>query len=104
MVTSSVDINRSASVASGAISPQNLFARGAKLLKAAQPEKAIEYFNRAQQIAPNLPDINFAKAVALAQLGNIEQAQDACKAELKLNSAHEGAAKLLDKLAVFVST
>ena len=103
MIDACVGSNRAASIASGTDIALNLFDQGVKYIKAAQPERATECFKKAEQTGITLVNINFVKATALAMSGKIQQARDACKAELSLNSTHKGAAELLNKLDVCIS-
>ena len=103
MIDSSVDVSRAASTALAADTAKNLFTQGVKFVKTSQPERAIECFKKAEQTGTIIPDLNFARALALAMLGKIERSQDACRAELRLNNTHVGATELLNKFASLVS-
>jgi hypothetical protein len=46
-----------------------------------------------------MPDLHYARAVALLQSGRIYDAQLACHAELDLRKDHQGAKKLLDRIS-----
>jgi tetratricopeptide (TPR) repeat protein len=48
--------------------------------------------------AESLPNLNYAKAVALSRLGKYGSARQACLEELKFQPGHAGAAEMLEKL------
>jgi len=77
---------------------QTIFKEGINELGRGNISSALSCFDKALTVFPVLPEINFARAVTLAQLKKLLMAIEACKAELELNPNHYGAKKLLTKL------
>jgi len=78
--------------------PDFLFVQGVAKLRDGEPNKALAYLNRAKVILPWLPNLEFAKATAFAQLGKLGSAKEACEAELSLNADNHSARILLERL------
>lgn len=80
-------------------SAADLFEQGIKHLKSSRPNDALTCFNKVIRAVGQMPDLHYARAVALLQLGRIYDAQMACHAELDRRKDHQGAKKLLDRIS-----
>jgi FkbM family methyltransferase len=95
-------VNRAASAVSSPPAPEDaadLFEQGIKYLKRYRPNDALTCFNKVLRTVGQMPDLHYARAVALLQSGRIYDAQLACHAELDLRKDHQGAKKLLDRIS-----
>jgi glycosyltransferase involved in cell wall biosynthesis len=80
-----------------------LFKQGAEYLKAARSADALACFDEACRVGGDVDNLNYARAVALAQLGRMDDARSACEAELAVQPNHEGVQRLLNKLSEHVN-
>jgi len=84
--------------AQGLLDGPGLLAQGIAELRSSQPERALSYFNKALAAVSKLPNMQFARATALVQLGKLGLAKEACLAELKIEPEHDGAKRLLQRI------
>ncbi|HZQ90991.1 MAG TPA: tetratricopeptide repeat protein [Terriglobales bacterium] len=70
---------------------QQAFTKGNDALKANQPDKALESFDRALSLAPVNPEYHLGKCHALAALGKHNQAIPECSEALRLRPAYADA-------------
>ena len=77
-----------------------LFRRGVEHLKADRPAQALTCFDEIDRCSGsrNVPDLQYARAVALARLGRMDEARKACRAQLAAQNDHEPARIFLEKL------
>jgi glycosyltransferase involved in cell wall biosynthesis/SAM-dependent methyltransferase len=75
------------------------FKQGFEHLKAARPADALTCFNEARQLGDEMANLNYARAVALVQLGRLGDARSACEAELALRPDSQKARTLLNKIS-----
>jgi len=91
----------------GALSDQKyymeLFEQGAEHLKAGRPADALVCFDGAYRLDDKVSDLQYARAVALAQLGRMDDARLACEAELAIQPNHKGAQMVLNKISESVN-
>jgi FkbM family methyltransferase len=95
-------VNRVASAFCSPPAPEgaaDLFKQGVEYLKRTRPNDALTCFNKVIRTVGQIPDLHYARAVALLQLGRIYDAKLACHAELDLRKDHQGAKKLLDRIS-----
>ena len=95
-------VNRAASAVSSPPAPEDaadLFEQGIEYLKRYRPNDALTCFNKVVRTVGQMPDLHYARAVALLQSGRIYDAQLACHAELDFQKDHQGAKKLLDRIS-----
>jgi hypothetical protein len=76
-----------------------LFKRGVEHLKEDQPGQALICFDDIYYSGWNVPDLQYARAVALARLGRMDGAREACRAQLAARNGHERARIFLEKLS-----
>lgn len=79
-------------------SSKELFRQGFKCLKRGDALGAIKCFDEVGKDHTPLPGSHFARAIALAQIGKLGIARDACQAELKLQPEHSGVKRLLERI------
>lgn len=95
-------VNRAASSVCDPSAPKSssdLFEQGINHLKLSQPSDALTCFNKVIQTVGKMPNLHYARAVALLQLGRIYDARQACHAELGISKDHQGAKKLLERIS-----
>ena len=95
-------VNTAASaVAASAKSPdiQTLFKRGIEQLKADQPAGALACFDEIYHSGGVVADLQYARAIAFARLGRIDEARKACLAQLTLQTDHKPANELLEQIS-----
>jgi tetratricopeptide (TPR) repeat protein len=78
--------------------PLFLLQQGVAKLHDRELDKALVYLNRAKEISPCLPNLEFARATVFAQLGKLASAKEACEAELSLNADDHSARTFLERL------
>ncbi len=76
----------------------DLMKDGVAKLQAGEPQNALISLDKAKEISPWLPNLEFARATALAQLGKLGYAKKACEAELLLYKDNLPAGQLLNRL------
>ena len=76
----------------------DLFRDGVAKLHTGNPHNALISLDRAKEISPWLPNLEFARATALAQMGKLNRAKKACEAELSLYNDNHPAKQLLERL------
>ncbi len=67
-------------------------------LKGDRPDEALVFLGQIDDSQTELQDIDYARAVAFAQLGRDDQAQTACREQLHATPDHQRALKLLRQL------
>jgi len=77
---------------------RQLFKSGLTELRSSNSRQALDYFNRACGLWPDMPDIHFALATAYAQLGDVYSAKKACETELTLQPGNDSAKQLLKRI------
>ncbi len=77
---------------------EKLFKMGIEFLGNGNPQEAVNYFNEVLADCPVMPNLCYALATAHAQIGTLYVARQACEIELKLQSEHDGAKKLLTRI------
>jgi len=97
-------VNKAASSAGGLSEDEKLlalFKRGVEHLKADRPAQALTCFDEICRCSGsrNVPDLQYAQAVALARLGRMDEARKACRAQLAAQNDHESARIFLEKLS-----
>jgi len=70
--------------------------RGAEYLREGHAEEALKWFD--VLIGLDVPNLNYARAVAFSQLGKYGSARQACLDELKLQPGHDDTQTLLDQI------
>lgn len=80
------------------IKAQELFVMGVNELRSGNSSAALNCFNQISSDCMRIPDLHFARATALIQLGKLYSAKEACQEELRIRPEHEGAKKLLERL------
>ena len=75
---------------------EELFRKGIQCLHNDKALEALKYFDEVAIDFTTYPNLNFARATALLQIGKISLAKEACQAELKLDPQNECAKKLLE--------
>jgi glycosyltransferase involved in cell wall biosynthesis len=74
------------------------YSQGISELQNGKPSEALFYLDRVKQAYQQFPNLEYARATALAQLGKLDSAKDACKAELLLNADDHKTKIFLEKL------
>jgi tetratricopeptide (TPR) repeat protein len=77
---------------------KELFKTGIKYLSQGDAVEAIKHLQEATVDCAVLPNLHFGLATALAQVGILYGARQACEIELKLQPEHDGAKRLLVRL------
>lgn len=80
-----------------------LFKQGVENLKEARPQDALVYFDKACRLDGKVRNLQYARAVALMQLGRCNDARLACEAELAVQPDHGETQVLLNKISQDVS-
>ncbi len=95
-----VNTAASAAVAS-APSPDinDMFKRGVDHLKADQPAGALACFDEIYHSGGVVADLQYARAMAFARLGRINEARKACLAQLALQTDHKPTNELLEQIS-----
>ncbi len=83
---------------------KEIYQQGILHLEKSDALKAVELFDKANKYCDNLPGLNFARAIALAKIGNVDKSQQACELELRLHPDNTEAKKFLDRLNVTVQS
>ena len=78
---------------------RNLFEHGVDLLKTDEPGRALDCFDEVYSSGGIVPDLQYARAIALARLGRMVEAEKACRNQLKLKNNHTPAIELLQKIS-----
>ena len=89
---------RSAWTMTGCERAAEMFRRATDSLKAARPDEALVYFDEVRRQGMTPGGIDYACAVAFAQLGRDDQARRLCEAELAFRPDNRGARALLERL------
>lgn len=79
-------------------SNEELFRQGFECLKRGEALGALKYFDEVGKDHSPLPDLHFARSIALAQIGKLNPAKEACQRELMLQPDHIGAKRFLERL------
>ena len=79
--------------------PVTVFKQGLDYLKAAQPAQALQCFDSLDQAGEKIDNLPFARAIALAQLGKIDHACQACRKQLEINPGHTDASQFMDRIS-----
>jgi len=77
----------------------SLFKQGVENLKEARPQDALVCFDKACRLGGKVSNLQYARAVALMQLGRCNDARLACEAELAVQPGHRGTQLLLNKIS-----
>jgi tetratricopeptide (TPR) repeat protein len=96
------DVNRMAGSAAPLSDEEKLlalFKRGVEHLKEDRPGQALTCFDEIYYSGRNVPDLQYARAVAFARLGRMDEARRACRAQLTVQNDHESARIFLEKLS-----
>ena len=80
-----------------------LFEQGVEHLKAGRSADALACFDSAFRLDDKVSYLQYARAVALAQLGRMDDARLACEAELAIQPNHKGARMILNKISESVN-
>ena len=83
---------------SGKQTAADLFRQGAGYLRSSQPGLALDCFDRAAGTGVKIANLHYGRAIALAQLGKIDQARRECQAELQIQPGNAEAKNLLMKI------
>lgn len=83
---------------SGKQTAADLFRQGAGYLRSSQPAQALDCFDRAAGTGVKIANLHYGRAIALAQLGKIDQARRECQAELQIQPGNAEAKNLLMKI------
>jgi len=75
-----------------------LYKKGIEYLRQADAHRAINCFNKAVIECEDLPDLHYAHATALVQIGYLFKAKQACQMELLNRPDHDGAKRLLERI------
>lgn len=84
--------------ARGQLESRDFFKTGVNELRLAKAGEALSCFDKALAGCAELPNLHFARATALVQLGKLGSAKAACLAELRLQPGHDGAKRLLERI------
>jgi len=98
--------NKAVSSVDGASAQDDLlrsFKQGVERLKEARPQDALVCFDKACRLGGKVSNLQYARAVALMQLGRCNDARLACEAELAVQPDHRGTQMLLNKISQDVS-
>jgi hypothetical protein len=76
----------------------NIFKRGIEYLGSSHPSEALSCFGQVYRVVGNVPNLHYARAVALSQVGRAVQARLACETELRNNPGHTPAENLLKEI------
>lgn len=79
-------------------SPRELLNKGLKLLNQANASEALNLFDVVYKSQPGLAGLNYVRAKALVELGRLDEAKQACEAELRKQPEHNGAQRMLERL------
>ena len=79
-------------------SSEVLFRQSFKLLKRGKALVALKYLDEVCKDQSPLPGSHFTRAIALAQIGELNLAKDACQKELNLQPRHEATKKFLKRI------
>jgi 2-polyprenyl-3-methyl-5-hydroxy-6-metoxy-1,4-benzoquinol methylase len=77
---------------------KELFKKGLQFLRMGNAQEAVKCFDEMTVECPTLPDLHFARATALVQIGKLSLAKEACQAELRLHPKHDSAKKFLERI------
>ncbi len=72
---------------------------GIQLLQSGSTAEALEYLDLALIVNKSVPNLNHARAVALANLGKMKESVAAAKSELQIQPEHSGAKQILQELS-----
>jgi len=78
---------------------RELFKNGVELLKADKPDHALACFDEIYHSGGIIPDLQYARAIALTRLGRMHEAEKACRTQLNLQKNHNPAIELLQKIS-----
>ena len=78
---------------------QDLFNRGVERLKDDKPDQALDCFDEIYRSGGIVADLQYARAIALARLGRLDEAKKACRTQLVLQNNHAPAIELLQKIS-----
>lgn len=79
--------------------PVTLFRQGLDYLKTARPAQALQCFDSLGHAGDKIDNLPFARAIALAQLGKIDQARQACRKQLEINPDHTDARQFMERIS-----
>ncbi|MCK4957818.1 MAG: glycosyltransferase, partial [Planctomycetes bacterium] len=79
--------------------PVIAFKQGLDYLKAARPAQALQCFDSFDRANAGFDNLPFARAIALAQLGKIDQARQACWEQLEIDPDHTDARQFMDRIS-----
>jgi glycosyltransferase involved in cell wall biosynthesis len=102
LLNCAADVNTAAgavATASKSRDARDLFKRGIDHLKADQPDVALACFDEIYRSGGIVADLQYARAIALARLSRIDEAQKACREQLALQTDHAQAMELLEKIS-----
>lgn len=77
---------------------EKLFRKGFQHLREGNVLEAVKYFDEAAENCPALPNLHFARATALAQIGKLGLAKEACQAELMWRPENSNARGFLERI------
>jgi glycosyltransferase involved in cell wall biosynthesis len=83
---------------SGKQTAADLFRQGVGYLQSSRPGLALDCFGRAAGTGAKIANLHYGRAIALAQLGKIDQARRECQAELQIQPGNAEAKNLLMKI------
>jgi ubiquinone/menaquinone biosynthesis C-methylase UbiE len=80
------------------LSAEELLRKGCCCLEKSDPSGALKYCDEAIRIDSILSGLHFARAIALAQIGKLSMAREACQAELRLQPKKNDSKKFLERI------
>lgn len=80
-----------------------LFRKGIQCLRDGKALEALTYFDEVAVDCTTYPDLHFARATALIQIGKLGLAKEACQAELRLEPQHDYTKRLLGRIQEVVN-
>lgn len=78
--------------------PLSIFKRGIEYLDSSYPSGALNCFGQVYRVVGSVPNLHYARAVALLQVGKALQARLACEKELRNHPGHTPAKNLLKEI------